>query len=180
MTNKKLPAYPRPSDSYTWVLSSMGYSPWTMNCRSTQRYSMPQVKERFELSTETYNQTHLIATTSISLFVVSLVLIVIQIRRKCIRMADVKYYKAERFFDPRFNSARFGRTLFPREKGWVKTTLIITAIHWVFRIINLPSIFISLVRIKDSLDWFSDTLSLQCSDSFYSTNIADDYQDNFS
>ena len=92
-------------------------------------------------------------------------------------MADVKYYKAERFFDPRFNSARFGRTLFPREKGWVKTTLIITVVHWIFRFLNLPSIFISLSRINDSIDWIKDSLNLECGDTFYSTNIAADYQD---
>jgi hypothetical protein len=86
-------------------------------------------------------------TTSISLFVVSLVLVIIEVRRKFIRNTDVKYYKDERFYDPRFMNNRFSRVLYPRERGWVKMTYIITGIHWAFRILNIPSIFISFVRV---------------------------------
>lgn len=74
-------------------------------------------------------------------------------------MADVKYYKDGKFYDPRFNSGRFGRTLYPRERGWVKNTLIITVIHWIFRFFNLPSIFITHNRVKDTLSWFYESLN---------------------
>ena len=119
-------------------------------------------------------------TTSISLFVVSLVLVIIEVRRKFIRNTDVKYYKDQRFYDPRFMNNRFGRVLYPRERGWVKMTYIITAIHWAFRILNIPSIFISFERVDDSITWFGNTISRECSDSFYVNNIANDYRDRLS
>lgn len=76
---------------------------------------------------------------------ISIILVIIELRRKFIRITDVRFYKEDRFFDSRFNNNRFGRVLYPREKGWVRNTYIITVVHWCFRILNLPSIFISYV-----------------------------------
>lgn len=116
-------------------------------------------------------------TTSISLFVVSLVLVIMEVRRRFIRNTDVKYYKEERFYDPRFMNNRFGRVLYPRERGWVRTTYVITGIHWLFRIINIPSIFMAFLRVDDSIGWYGDSVTKACSDSFYSANIAGNYKE---
>jgi hypothetical protein len=90
---------------------------------------------------------------------VSFVLVIVEIRRKFIRNTDVKYYKEERFYDPRFATNKFGRVLYPRERGWVRMTYLITAVHWVFRILNIPSIFVSFLRVDSSIDWYGDTVA---------------------
>lgn len=179
-SSTSLPAYPRPSDSFTWVLGSMPYPAWAMSCRSSELYSMVIVEERFTLEKETINQTHMLVTTLISVLVVSLILVVIEIKRRITRSADVEFYKSEKFYDARFSNSRFIRPLYPRQAGWVKTTYIILGVHWGFRILNIPSLFISYVRIRNSIDWFGKTVSLSCSDTFYKENISTDYQNSLS
>jgi hypothetical protein len=176
MTSKRLPAYPRLSNAYTWVLSSMPYPAWTIGCRDSTDYGMGDVENRFTLDSETFNQLHLVITTAISLFFVSIVFVIIEVRRRYVRNSDVKFYKDERFYDSRFFNNRFGRILYPRERGWVKTTYIITIFHWLFRLVNLPSIFISFFNVDESIDWFGETVSKECSDKFYNDNIADTYK----
>ncbi|KAL4432960.1 hypothetical protein ABPG74_014474 [Tetrahymena malaccensis] len=175
MQSQQLPAYPRPSNTFSWILSSMPYPTWSMSCRDSSKYSLSVAQEKFDIDSEEYNQVHLIITTSISLFMVSLVLVIIEIWRKFVRQGEIRYYKTQRFEDSRFKSNRFDRILYPRERGWVRNTYIITALHWIFRILNLPSIFIAYLQVQDSINWFDNAVGYQCGDTFFQNNIAHDY-----
>lgn len=52
MNPKLLPAFPRPSNTFNWVLSGMGYPSWSMSCRNSSRYDMAEVQMHFDLQRE--------------------------------------------------------------------------------------------------------------------------------
>jgi len=78
---KKLPAYVRPSDDYTWVMSYVQYPLWAFACRSSEEYNLAKAEEKFTLKQEHYHKVHLVITTVLSSFFLIILVIVESIRK---------------------------------------------------------------------------------------------------
>jgi hypothetical protein len=89
MLTKEIAGYPRPSNSYQYVLSYMPYPMWTFECRASEKYKISEARKFLILDREKKNDLNIIITTVISVFFVSIVFTTVEIRRKLNRKRDL-------------------------------------------------------------------------------------------
>lgn len=86
---QSLPSYPRPSDTFSWVLSYQQYPHWSFDCRSGDKYNLKLTRDHLLLTAIRDNRNHFIVTVSLCVFFAGCFLVIVELcRRKKLFLID--------------------------------------------------------------------------------------------